>query len=227
MHGPVTRSAVGVLLIDLLIDRSRDVGSTCALVQDRRATVPVRLVACIAVNVAGGNPALAADSLDAKVHVHVVDALEGKRLGLEDEEVDYSCGDEVAAEEDKTESVTDTFVGIRCQKTARVRRGNVSPMTTQMKGPQVDAKDAMNMQAHTIMTMPEDVYSVGGRTMPMTAKMSNQAACQRPPKTRGMRRPKRSIIQRPGTVMATLTAPRINCVWIGSSIPADSKIVAP
>lgn len=77
MHGPVTRSAVGVLLIDFLIDRSRDVGSTSALVQDRRTTVPVRLVARVAVDVAGGNPALAADGFDAKVHVHVVDALEG------------------------------------------------------------------------------------------------------------------------------------------------------
>lgn len=117
MHGPVARSAIGVLFINLLIDRSRTVSSTCALVQDRRAAVPVRLVACIAVNVAGGNPALAADCLDAKAHVHIVDALEGQRLGLKDEKVDYGRGDKVAAEEDEAESVADTVVGIRCQKT--------------------------------------------------------------------------------------------------------------
>ena len=35
---------------------------------------------------------------------------------------------------------------------ALVRSGNVSPMTTQAKGPQVIAKEAMNMHAATIMT---------------------------------------------------------------------------
>jgi hypothetical protein len=38
---------------------------------------------------------------------------------------------------------------------ALVRRGKISPMTTQANGPQVIAKDAMNMQAATIITMPE------------------------------------------------------------------------
>lgn len=38
---------------------------------------------------------------------------------------------------------------------ALVLRGKVSPMTTHAIGPHVMAKDAMNMQAETIITMPE------------------------------------------------------------------------
>ena len=77
---------------------------------------------------------------------------------------------------------------------ARVRRGKVSPMTTHAKGPQVMAKEAMNMQAATIMTMPELVYSVGGRAVPTAAKMSSQVACQRAPAIMGVRRPTRSMM---------------------------------
>jgi hypothetical protein len=76
---------------------------------------------------------------------------------------------------------------------ARVRRGKVSPMTTQTKGPHVQAKDAMNMHALTIMMIPEDGYSVGGLTIPMIAKMSSHVACHRPPMTSGRRRPSLSI----------------------------------
>jgi len=57
----------------------------------------------------------------------------------------------------------------------------LSPMTTQAKGPQVIAKDAMNMQAATIMTMPELSYSVGGLAMATEAKISSHADCQRAP----------------------------------------------
>jgi hypothetical protein len=76
---------------------------------------------------------------------------------------------------------------------ARVRSGNVSPITTQTNGPHVAAKLAMNMQAATIITIPETSFSVGGRTVPMMAKMRSQTACQRPPMTSGTRRPIRSM----------------------------------
>lgn len=64
---------------------------------------------------------------------------------------------------------------------ALVRRGKISPMTTHAKGPQVIAKEAMNMQAATIITMPELSYSVGGRAMATAAKISNHADCQKAP----------------------------------------------
>jgi len=57
----------------------------------------------------------------------------------------------------------------------------LSPMTTQAKGPQVMAKEAMNMQAATIITIPELSYSVGGRAIATEAKMSSHADCQRAP----------------------------------------------
>ena len=100
-------------------------------------------------------------------------------------------------------------------------------MTTHAKGPQVMAKEAMNMQAATIMTMPELGYSVGGRAMATEAKISNHADCQNAPTIKGRRRPTLSIKYRPGKVVATLTAPRISCTRSGSSIPAEVKIVAP
>jgi hypothetical protein len=53
----------------------------------------------------------------------------------------------------------------------------LSPMTTQAKGPQVMANEAMNMQAATIMTIPELSYSVGGRAMATEAKISSHADC--------------------------------------------------
>jgi hypothetical protein len=63
----------------------------------------------------------------------------------------------------------------------RRRTYKLSPMTTQAKGPQVMAKEAMNMQAATIMTIPELSYSVGGRAMATEAKISSHADCQRAP----------------------------------------------
>merc|ERR1712137_171445 len=71
---------------------------------------------------------------------------------------------------------------------ARVRRGNVSPMTTHANGPQVIAKEAMNMQADTIMTTPELPYCVGGRATPTDANIRSQADCQRAPTISGTRR---------------------------------------
>ena len=54
-------------------------------------------------------------------------------------------------------------------------------LTTHAPGPQVEAKLAMNMQAATIMTIPEDSYSVGGRATPIDAKIKSQMACQSAP----------------------------------------------
>jgi hypothetical protein len=54
-------------------------------------------------------------------------------------------------------------------------------MTTQAKGPQVIAKEAMNMQAATIITIPEFSYSAGGRAIATEAKISSHIDCQRPP----------------------------------------------
>jgi len=89
------------------------------------------------------------------------------------------------------------------------------------------AKEAMNMQAATIMTMPELSYSVGGRAMATDAKISSHADCQKAPTINGTRRPTLSIKYKPGKVVATLTAPRISWTRSGSSMPADVKIVAP
>lgn len=110
---------------------------------------------------------------------------------------------------------------------ALVLSGKVSPMTTQANGPQVMANDAMKKHAETIIRVPATGFSVGGRAMPTEAKMSSQVACQQAPTIKGMRRPKRSTIQRPGKVVMTLTAPRISWMRMGSSMPADWKIVAP
>jgi hypothetical protein len=103
----------------------------------------------------------------------------------------------------------------------------LSPMTTQAKGPQVMAKDAMNMQAATIMTMPELSYSAGGRAIATAAKIRSHIDCHRPPAIKGIRRPSLSMRYKPGKVVTTLTAPRISWTNRGSSIPADVKMVAP
>lgn len=100
-------------------------------------------------------------------------------------------------------------------------------MTTHANGPHVIAKDAMNMHADTIMTMPELVFSVGGFAVPTEANMRSQQACQIAPMVIGMRRPTLSTMYSPGNVIATFTAPRISWTKIGSSIPAESNIVAP
>jgi hypothetical protein len=70
-------------------------------------------------------------------------------------------------------------------------------MTTQAMGPQVPAKDAMNMQAATIMTMPAVELLSTSMAVPMEAKTTSQADCHKAPMTRGQRRPKRSTTQRP------------------------------
>lgn len=77
---------------------------------------------------------------------------------------------------------------------ALVRSGKVSPITAQANGPQVIAKEAMNMQAATIMTMPELSYSIGGRAVATLAKISSQVACQIAPTIKGIRRPNFSIM---------------------------------
>jgi hypothetical protein len=103
----------------------------------------------------------------------------------------------------------------------------LSPMTTQANGPQVMAKDAMNMQAATIMTMPELSYSAGGRAIATAAKIRSHIDCHRPPVINGIRRPSLSMRYKPGKVVTTLTAPRMSWTKRGSSIPADVKMVAP
>jgi hypothetical protein len=116
---------------------------------------------------------------------------------------------------------------------ARVRRGNVSPITVSVAGQFVRPKSISSRSTHTnpderppcagkrrneprnlrlvyvshtprtrgsaymhaatIMTVPEDGYSVGGRTIPMIAKMRSHVACQRPPMMSGTRRPSLSM----------------------------------
>merc|ERR1711939_1164899 len=77
---------------------------------------------------------------------------------------------------------------------ALVRSGYVSPMTAQANGPQVMAKEAMNIQAATIMTIPELSFSVGGLAVATLAKMRSQVACQAAPMMSGIRRPNFSIM---------------------------------
>lgn len=100
-------------------------------------------------------------------------------------------------------------------------------MTTQAMGPHVLAKEAMNMHAATIMTMPTVSLPSGFFAVPMEAKMHIQAACQSAPMKRGQRRPNFSTTYRPKKVMTTLTAPRMSWVRMGSSTPALVKTVAP
>ena len=103
----------------------------------------------------------------------------------------------------------------------------LSPITTQANGPQVMAKEAMNMQAATIITIPELSYSVGGRAMATAANINSHIDCQSAPANSGMRRPSLSMRYSPGNVVTTLTAPRMSWIRSVSSIPADWKIVAP
>lgn len=62
-------------------------------------------------------------------------------------------------------------------------------MTTQAIGPQVPAKDAINMHAETIMTMPTVWLVLGSIAVPTEAKISSHADCHRAPMNRGQRRP--------------------------------------
>lgn len=118
VHRPVARCAVGVLLIELFVNRPPgNVCSSSTVVKDRCATLPVGLITLITVDVSSRDPVLAVDRLGAHVHVHVVDALKGQRLGLKDEEVDHGGSEEIAAEKDETEGVANACVGIGCQET--------------------------------------------------------------------------------------------------------------
>jgi hypothetical protein len=72
---------------------------------------------------------------------------------------------------------------------ARVRRGKTSPTTTQPRGPQLTAKEAINMQADTIITIPLELLSSGSMAVPTDANMRSQAVCHKPPIMRGQRRP--------------------------------------
>jgi hypothetical protein len=119
------------------------------------------------------------------------------------------------------------LANVRWKKTSRRGSYKLSPMTTQAKGPQVIANEAMNMQAATIMTIPELSYSAGGRAIATAAKIRSHIDCHRPPAIKGIRRPSLSMRYKPGKVVTTLTAPRMSWTKRGSSIPADVKMVAP
>jgi hypothetical protein len=81
------------------------------------ASLPVRVVTLITTNVASRYPLLTGPGRQTWVRVHDVDVLKRQRLGLEDEEVNDSRCDEVAGEENETEGVSDTVIGVRCEET--------------------------------------------------------------------------------------------------------------
>lgn len=108
-HTPLRRS-VCILVTVLLLNTTVGTDSTVA-------AFPVRVIALVTSDVASRYPLLASPSREAVVRVHDIDVLERQRLRFEKEEVDDACGYEVAAEEDKTEGITDTVVGVRGEET--------------------------------------------------------------------------------------------------------------
>src|SRR5690242_10354945 len=75
VHRLVTRGAVGVLLVDLLVDRSGNVRGSGTVIKNRSAAVPVGFITLSAAEVTDRYPALAVGRLDGCIHVHVVDTL--------------------------------------------------------------------------------------------------------------------------------------------------------
>lgn len=51
------------------------------------------------------------------------------------------------------------------------------------------ANEAINMQAATIITVPDTGLSSGGSAMPIAAKIKSQIACHMAPYRSGKRRP--------------------------------------
>merc|ERR1712098_369254 len=90
---------------------------TLALHNRRAATLKVGRITLATANVALRQPLGAVPGLKALFGVHLVDILEGQGLSLEQEEIRQERGSSVTAEEDVTESVADTIVGVWGQET--------------------------------------------------------------------------------------------------------------